>query len=66
MEIVREIEFQRGFAESQKHDMEELKGMLRTIIRDPNGLNEISTLRPAEVQSIIVSVQEVRSLDLAG
>ncbi|KAG9038406.1 hypothetical protein FS837_001249 [Tulasnella sp. UAMH 9824] len=58
MEIVREQEFQRGFAESQKHDMEELKGMLRTIIRDPNGLNEISTLRPAEVQSIIVSVQE--------
>lgn len=58
MEIVREQEFQRGFAESQMHDMEELKGMLRTIIRDPNGLNEISNLRPAEVQSIIVSVQE--------
>ncbi|KAG9029058.1 hypothetical protein FS837_003666 [Tulasnella sp. UAMH 9824] len=58
METVREDEVHRGFAESQKRDLEELKGMLRTIIRDPNCLNEISTLRPAEVQSIIVSVQE--------
>lgn len=59
MEIVREQEFQRGFAESQKHDMEEVKGMLRSIMRNRDDLREISTLKPTEVQSIIVSVQEV-------
>ncbi|KAG8941771.1 hypothetical protein FRC04_004088 [Tulasnella sp. 424] len=58
MEIVREQEFQRGFAESQKHDMEEVKGMLRSIMRNRDDLREISTLQPTEVQSIIVSVQE--------
>ncbi|KAG9001820.1 hypothetical protein FRB90_011537, partial [Tulasnella sp. 427] len=58
LEIVREQEFQRGFAESQRHDMEELKGMLQKMVRDRDDLREISTLPPTEVQSIMISVQE--------
>lgn len=60
---VEVVKLQQLFEQSRARDMAQLNEMLQSIISNRDDISSISTMPPAEVTTVMRSLQEVRVFD---